>query len=350
MNTNDKKPNIENNDKTVLFNSSKHVDIAGLDKTQVQQKNSTEKSTASDDETIINSELISPEAKKSVNMDKVKDTILQKKESKGVSKSVLAASIAVAGVAGVAAGTVFSEEIKGAVEATAANFPENSDDIPEIREVISQDSAALTFSDATGVYEVTLTDTLGDGNIDSLNIEAQLVDGTNVQFSASGSLLDQMFNNEQIDTASVSDYLTNTLGIFDGFTPESIHCTEYQILQGDSLSEIAAANNTSVAHIMELNPNINDPNMILAGDPLIIPDNDSVTNPYEGWNPQWNQSSDVFLAQNEATYDTMDWESFEDQPLDDYSGYLQTESFDDYASADSYFDVSNDLSILDFLA
>lgn len=350
MNTNDKNSNTENNDKTVVFNSSKNVDIADLDKTQVQQSNNTGKPLASDDKTVINAEVISSEAKNTVNMDKVKDTISQKPESKGVSKSVLAAGIAGAGVAGVAAGTVFSEEIKGAVEAIAANFPGNSDDIPEITEEISQDSASLTFSDATGVYEVTLTDTLGDGNIDNLDIDAQLVDGTNVQFSASGTLLDQMFNNEQIETASASDYLTNALGIFDGFTPESINSTEYQILQGDTLSEIAAANNTSVAHIMELNPNISDPNMILAGDQLIIPNNDFATNPYEGWNPQWNQSSDVFLAQNESTYDTMDWASFEDQPLDDYSGYLQTESFDDYAPADSYFDVSNDLSSLDFFA
>jgi hypothetical protein len=350
MNTNDQNANTENSDKTIVFNNSKHVDITDLDKTQVQQSNITGKALASDDKTVINAELISSEGKNSVNTDRVKDTISQKPESKGVSKSVLAAGIAGAGVAGVAAGTVFSEEIKGAVEAIAANFPGNGDYIPEVTEETSQGSATLTFSDATGVYEVTLTDTLGDGKIDTFDIDAQLVDGTNVQFTASGTLLDQMFNNEQIETASANDYLTNALGIFEGFTPESLNSTEYQIQYGDTLSEIAAANNTTVAHIMELNPNISDPNMIIAGNELIIPTNDNMTNPYEGWNPQWNQSSDVFLAQNETNYDTMDWASFEDQPLDDYSGYLQTESFDDYAPADSYLDVSNDLSSLDFFA
>ena len=350
MNTNDKNTNTENKDKTVVFNSSKNVGISDLDKTQVQQSKNTGNAEASDDKTVINAESISSEAKNSVNLDEVKETIAQKPESKGVSKSILTAGIAGAGVAGVAAGTVFSEEIKGTVEAIASNFSGNSDNIPEVTEETSYGSASLTFSDSTGVYEVTLTDILGDGNIDNFDIDAQLVDGTNVQFSASGTLLDQIFNNQQIETASTNDYLANALGIFDGFNPESINSIEYQILQGDTLSEIAAANNTSVAHIMELNPNISDPNLILAGDNLVIPTNDFDTNPYEGWNPQWNQSSDVFLVQNETTYDTMDWDSFEDQPLDDYSGYLQSESFDHYAPADSYFDVSNDLSSLDFFA
>lgn len=350
MNTNDKNSNTENSDKTVVFNSSKNVEKTDLDKTQVQQNSSNTNTVLNDDKTVIDSKPNPSGTKNAELNDDSKIDFQPKTQNKGVSKSVLAAGIAGAGVAGVAAGTVFSEEIKGTVEAIAANFSGSSDDIPEVTEETSQGSATLTFSDATGVYEVTLTDTLGDGKIDTFDIDAQLVDGTNVQFSASGTLLDQMFNNEQIETASANDYLTNALGIFEGFTPESLNSTEYQIQYGDTLSEIAAANNTTVAHIMELNPNISDPNMIIAGNELIIPTNDNMTNPYEGWNPQWNQSSDVFLAQNEINYDTMDWASFEDQPLDDYSGYLQTESFDDYAPANSYLDVSNDLSSLDFFA
>lgn len=350
MNTNDKTPNIENNDKTVVFNSSKNVDKADLDKTQVQQSANTARSVANDDKTVINIESISSEDKNPESNDEVKDTIAQKPESKGISKGAFAAGIAGAGVAGVAAGTVFSEDIKGAVEAIATNFSGNTDDIPEVTEDISQGTASLTFSDTTGVYEVSLTDTIGDGNIDSLDVSAQLVDGTNVQFSASGPLLDQIFQNEQIDVASANDYLSNVFGTFNEFTPESLNSINYEIQYGDSLSEIAAANNTTVARLMELNPDISDPNMIFAGNQLIIPTDDNISNPYQGWNPQWNQSSNVYIAQNDSNYDTIDWASFEDQPLDDYSGYLQNENFQQYSSIDSYLDHSNDLSSLDFFS
>lgn len=349
MNTNDKNTNTENNDKTIVFNSSRNVDKADLDKPQVQQSTNTARSAASDDKTWINTESISSEAKNSVSNDEVKDTITQKPEGKGISKGAFAAGVAGAGVAGVAAGTVFSEDIKGAVEAIATNFSGNTDDIPEVTEDMSQGSASLTFSDTTGVYEVALTDTIGDGNIDSLNIEAQLVDGTNVQFAASGSLLDQLFNNEQIEVASTNDYLANILGVFEGFTPESLNSIDYQIQYGDTLSEIAAANNTTVANLMELNPHIENPNMIFAGDHLVIPTNDYATNPYEGWNPQWSQSQEFYLAQNETNFDAMDWASFEDQPLDDYSEFLLAENFHEYSNIDSYLDFSNDLSSLDFI-
>jgi LysM repeat protein len=123
---------------------------------------------------------------------------------------------------------------------------------------------------------------------------------------------------------------------------------DYQIQYGDTLSEIAAANNTTVANLMELNPHIENPNMIFAGDHLVIPTNDYATNPYEGWNPQWNQSADIYLADGSSDYGIIDWGSFEDQPLDDYSGFLQTENFQEYSNFESYLDFSNDLSSFDF--
>ena len=47
--------------------------------------------------------------------------------------------------------------------------------------------------------------------------------------------------------------------------------TAYQIQPGDTLSEIAAANNTTVADILAANPGITDPNMIQAGSSLTMP-------------------------------------------------------------------------------
>ena len=348
MNTNDKNLDVEANDKTIVFNKSKNVDTSNLDKTQVQQSVNTAGSVSKDDNTVNNTESISSKAKNSESNDEVKDSNTQKGGSKGISTGAFAAGIAGAGIAGVAAGTVFSEEIKGTVEAIATNFSGNSDDIPEVTEDMSQGSASLTFSDTTGVYEVALTDTIGDGNIDSLNIEAQLVDGTNVQFSASGPLLDQIFHNEQVDVASANDYLLNVFGTFNEFTPESVNCANYQIQYGDTVSEIAAVNNTTIAHLMELNPSLGDPNSIFAGDQLIIPTDVNISNPYEGWHPQWNESSDVYITQNDTNFDTIDWASFEEQPLDDYSGYLQNENFQQYTPIDSYLDHSNDLASLDF--
>jgi hypothetical protein len=222
MNTNDKNLNPENNDKTVVFNSSKNVEKTDVDKTKVQQNSSNTNTVHNDDKTVIDSKPNPSETKNAELNDDSKIDSQPDAQNKGVSKGVLAAGIAGAGAAGLAAGTVFSEEIKGTVEAIAASFTGNSDDIPEVTEEM-QGTASLTFSDATGVYEVALTDTIGDGTIDSLHIEAQLVDGTNVQFSASGTFLDQLFNNEQIEVASANDYLSNIFGVFQGFTPESLN-------------------------------------------------------------------------------------------------------------------------------
>jgi LysM repeat protein len=348
MNTNDPNLKNDNNDKTIVFNNSNNIEKIDLDKTQLQQNTNNTNHVVNDDKTVIHSTSNSSEVKESENVDESNAKSKQTIENKGVSKSVLVAGISGAGLAGVVAGTVFSEEIKGAVEAISTNFSGNGDEIPEVTEEVSNDLASLTFSDSTGVYEVTLSDSIGDGNIDTFDFDAQLVDGTNVQFTASGSLMDQLFQNDQVQVANTDDYLANVFEVFEGFSPESLNSIDYQIQYGDTLSEIAASNNTSVAHLMELNPHLDDPNVIMAGDHLVIPTNDYTTNPYEGWNPEWSQSSDVYIAESDATFDTMDWNSFEDQPLDDYSGFLYTEDFQNYSSVDTYFDQSNDLASLDF--
>ena len=46
---------------------------------------------------------------------------------------------------------------------------------------------------------------------------------------------------------------------------------EYTVQSGDTLSEIAAKNNTTVAALMKANPGITDPNLIYAGSTLSIP-------------------------------------------------------------------------------
>ena len=45
----------------------------------------------------------------------------------------------------------------------------------------------------------------------------------------------------------------------------------YTIVRGDNLTKIAKANNTTIQDIMKLNPKIKDPNLIYAGDSLVLP-------------------------------------------------------------------------------
>jgi LysM repeat protein len=346
MNPINKNSNNENNDKTIVFNSLKDFEKKDTDKTELNQNNTISNQLINEEKVMItsNSDLYGSKEKE------INDELIVKSNQKSENKSILKDGIisGVVGLGGLVAGTVYSEEIKGALDNISTDFFGNNDQIPELTENANQNAASLTFSDSTGLYEVTLTDSIGDGNIDSLNIEAQLVDGTNVQFTASDSFLDQLFNNQNIEVASANDYLSNMSGVFEAFTPESINSIGYQIQQGDTLSEIAATHNTTIEQLMELNPNITDPNLIFAGNELNIPSNDNFITPPDELNPLLNDSSNVFIAQNETNFDSVDWSSFEDQPLDDYSEFLQSENFDDYSLSDSYLAQNNDLSSLDF--
>lgn len=60
---------------------------------------------------------------------------------------------------------------------------------------------------------------------------------------------------------------------------------DYVIQPGDTLSEIAQSYSTSVDHIMALNPEITNPDLIYAGDNLVIPLGDNESNPYADWSP-----------------------------------------------------------------
>lgn len=54
-------------------------------------------------------------------------------------------------------------------------------------------------------------------------------------------------------------------------TESATSLTTQPIQQGDTLSQIAQANNTTVDALMAANPNITDPNMIIAGESINIP-------------------------------------------------------------------------------
>ena len=426
-----------------------------------------------------------------------------KKNSDNISKGTFAAGAGIAGAAGVAAGTVFSDEIKDVFEGnngndkesenrSASNTENNSESTEDSQEIndgeennIGENEFHVEVTDDSGTYEVNAVDVDGDGNMDSMSIDAELVDGSQISMSASGTALDSMMESdnplpsegdftsdftslenednsvseesentdvpnelhfemedssgyyeitaidvdgdnqadimtieadmvdgshismsasgsaldslmiEDVQLADHNDYIVQASeNTFEGFSGECIGASEYHIQSGDTLSEIAAANGTSVAHIMELNPSIDDPNVIYAGDDILIPENDVVSGPYEGWRPEWSDNS-TEIIQDEIAYDdegnmdsqnystseyqmdddssgyeendydtsqegdydqiasessefeTMDWNSVEDLPMDDYSASLAQEDFSDYDSYDSYY--NDDFAGTDFV-
>lgn len=96
-------------------------------------------------------------------------------------------------------------------------------------------------------------------------------------FSTEGSSFDKDGVNNYTGTGaqpnnySSDSFISNTVSDVSGFVSNIFsNTTDYQVKSGDTLSEIAAANNTTVEALMEANPNITDPNKIYAGDTINI--------------------------------------------------------------------------------
>jgi len=68
-----------------------------------------------------------------------------------------------------------------------------------------------------------------------------------------------------------SDYVPTPGAEVASAAESATSLTTQPIQQGDTLSQIAQANNTSVDALMAANPQITDPNMIIAGESLNIP-------------------------------------------------------------------------------
>ncbi|HCY43690.1 MAG TPA: hypothetical protein DHV48_20545 [Prolixibacteraceae bacterium] len=136
----------------------------------------------------------------------------------------------------------------------------------------------------------------------------------------------------------------------------------YEIQAGDTLSEIAAANHTSIEHLMELNPDITNADQIYARHQLIIPDNDHISNPYETGGDFDNQmvnfidspiSDEPIGEESAGDYDSVDWASFsDDYPGIDDSAYgqaLAQTDFDNYHANNSLFESGNDSVSSEFI-
>jgi hypothetical protein len=433
--SNENKPN-DDNEKTVIFNSASNskpdssnaTNSAGNDQT----KHKDNQSSGDDKTRIDNSGLHGggasqtnsaqadskdlgerPNGASQPESNGTKKQADQKSDS--VSKKTFSAGMAGAAAAGVVAGTLLSDEIKGMFVADATDAPESPED--EIQDVTSMaeevpmddtsdavaeaidsnsetevhigDSLSIEVTNENGTFEVSMMDLDGDGEMDSINSQATLVDGNSIGFSEVGDTLNAYFNTESIQEAMPEDYIDLCCsGEMEGFGPECLGAESYPIQSGDTLSEIAAAHNTSIGDLLALNPQIEDANLIYAGDNLLIPVGDNDSNPYAGWSPSepdqinWDgeyitdempedggfegmnsdmdgapfegeevdiTTEDYMEVDGESEFQEMDWQSFEDQPLDEYSSALNEYDFDSMETPESYCDYSNDLDSMDFI-
>ena len=322
---------------------------------------------------------------------------------KGYSSGQMAAGVAGAGIAGAALGAAFSDDIQSAFQSSDATTEGEASGMGAAAAPVTDPATNTEASkidiqttDAEGnTYNVSMIDTDGDGQFDFTEGDAILVDGTSVHFEYHGDPLSALMSGE-IAIAETADY--QQMAEEGGFDCCYIHNEpfSYEIQSGDTLSEIAAANHTSVARLMELNPHITDPDVIYSGDSIQIPSNDNISNPYEGGvglsddsnndvvevsledleedSNHWVEEpvevtndiietssetetgefviegiedsetvlsgEEVDTASNPDDFSAIDWDSFEDNQAspDSYESELANANFDGYEMPDSYQD------------
>ena len=346
--------------------------------------------------------------------EKLKANIKELDDKSKVSKnSAIAGGIAagvVGAAAGVAAGAHFSDEIKNSFAQAEINAPEsiaqeeqnnsqnqtdlsassspesiaqeeynnvhnttthtidNSSESNQLVNNSAQSSLNIEYHDSSGTYEITCVDFNSDGKMDSMTLSAEMVDGTSVTYTATGQELDQLLMGD-VELASQDEYISfnqpdnvdSDCGVFE--VSDLSETSSYTIQPGDTLSEIAVQNNTTVDELMAHNPHIDDPNLIYAGNELNIPnqnveiinpsDNNVIADNYSGL----NEVNIEMIETDNTEYAQTDWQSFEDTPVDmsgvdeSYLTAMNDTNFDNFGSSDNYYDSSfGDSSVnLDFV-
>ena len=423
--------NSENNqgdDKTkIQFSSDKNNSTTSKEdstriENNVNSKSQSDNTKKSDNE----NNNVNDTDNKSENINKIKEDLKAKSDDKNkISKGTAVVAGVAAGVvgatAGVAAGVHYSDDIKNALTQTESNAPESiaqeeqnnaqnqttettnntastgttenatndhttnntngahlvsntTTDNIETTNANNPSTLNIEYHDNTGTYEISCIDVNSDGKIDSMTMNAEMVDGTSVSYTATGETLDQLLMGD-VQPASQNDYIS--------FNPNSdvidLNCeisevtdfpetSSYTIQSGDTLSEIAAQNNTTVEELMAHNPQINDPNLIYAGHQLNIPgqnaeiitpeSNEVILEVLPEYDTNIDHNTFDAIETNETTdYAQTDWQSFEDTPVDmsniddSYITAMNDTDFDNFGSSDNYYDSSfgNSSVNLDFV-
>jgi LysM repeat protein len=383
----------DRNEKTVVMGSNSKVE-SSMPKEQVNGPEVDNKKEKVQDAASPNN----TESKSS------EDFIKDSKSKSSVSPAVVvgAGAAIASGVAGVALGATFSENIKEVLgnpfesEETSPSSEEaplveastttegnsvqevsEEDTVQTVSETIEAEanegnmsSLEISGIDQEGnVYSVSFLDIDGDGESDIQTAEFQTVDGLTITYTEFGNSLDSTFTND-ILLADNTDYVdcgfcgVQEVSMMDSYL--------YEIQPGDTLSELAAANNTNVEHLMDLNPQISDADLIYAGNNLIVPNGDSFVNPESSQSNTFIaeefevvQEGDIYGEEPIETVDeilddsffvedefyvseeqtelpneelgSIDWESFYDNPVDNpYTNELEAMDFEAMETPQSY--------------
>jgi hypothetical protein len=353
-NNNPSNPNSNQNNESTKIISSENVVVdknqasnQGSDATRVETSTGESKSgnPVSSSSNAINSNPAS--------------TFPNNSNSSGISGGAFAAGAAVAGVA---AGAVFSDVIKNATHdvsdsaasvlndgETATDSTANAANPDSVLDISSTDQAGNTYS-------VSFIDANHDGTIDSYTGTVENVDGTSVSYAGQGNPFEI---GAEPPMASIEDFTNHQPDVlcFDPPTDsvDSMGNDVYHIQSGDTLSEIALEHGTSVEEIMEINPDIQNPNVIYAGNDLNMPGGSEVP---EIYSPEEMPNADGFaevssedISLPDGEMDQIDWENF-DNPQ--YAEQLTETGFDDFSMPDSYeenmsMEFDNDTTSSDFL-
>lgn len=354
----------DNSEKTVVMSSGQ------------KPENSDPKAAEKGPETENNDKVQVDASQNNPTMKSPEEFIQDTKSKKSVVPVVVAgvgAAIA-SGVAGVALGASYSEEIKEVVGnpfAADETLPTEEVPLAEASPTVEGDavqvepvnteaevtldslsSLEISGADQDGnVYSVSFLDIDGDGKSDIQTAEFQTVDGFSISYTEFGDSLDPFFGSDYqlADSyAYVEEGFCNVqeVSMMDSFL--------YEIQPGDTLSELAAANNTSVAHLMELNPQISDPDLIYAGNNLILPDGDpfgdSVEMLDEGFDTSFIADEESYFMDEVAETPTgdfaaIDWESFYDNPVSNpYTTELDAMDFEAMETPQSYYETDYGMS------
>jgi LysM repeat protein len=283
-------------------------------------------------------------------------------KSSGVSSGAFAAGVAGAAVAGVAAGAVFSDEIKDVannLSDSASSTLNDGEPVTETTANVANPDSILDISStdqAGNTYSVSFIDANHDGTIDAYTGTIENVDGTSISYSGQGNPFEI---GAEPPLASIEDFTNHQPDIIcygpptDSF--DSFENDVYHIQSGDTLSEIALEHGTSVEEIMAINPDIQDPNLIYAGNDLNLPEGSvfpDFNSPQEMPNADGLAEvslEDISLPDGEM--DQIDWDNFENPQ---YAEQLTETGFDDFSMPDSYeengsMEFDNDTTSSDFL-
>jgi hypothetical protein len=323
---------------------------------------------------------------------------LNKKSSSGVSTGAAIGGATAAGVAGVAAGAFFSDEIKAGVDSVKEQFAklggdeetitpgETKPDEPSATagtdaahpdavntgsktdsvgqspasESEAANSISGTFTDDNGtIYKVELLDNDGDGSFDKQTLDIATVDGDRLHVVSNGGNFGDLFAGlsepaEPQDYIQTGGYAINTgfgeasipdLNIEDVSIPEPEVITEW----GDGPEMIDDENSDAmfvVDEVEELAPS----SILLSGDDYLVNGTETdFTVPIE------DSSFDSSASVEAVEFDTVEWAEF-DQPIEsqtneEYDNLLQQTDFnaEDYNFDSGENMTDTDYGVADFL-